>query len=445
MKQWIPFVLVCIFAANSLLTNLDHVGMQWDESYYVTAGKQFHDGTWTDPCWDENDELYPRPVNYEHPPLAKLIISLSTKIAGDEGGFEGCRSDSNPHYKQFLADQKDANHASWRIPGAFLTLLAVIFGGLAAGRILGGALPATIAAGLMSMDLLFIGQGRVAILDPYAGAFVALALYAATFASWKGTWATIILLSLGFASKYTAAFAGPPLLFLHFVLIHRAGRLNRKRFDRTMATFALVPVGILALAYIPWWIQWIPEMGLIDAVLHWGKVLGVSVAWGTSGNAPHPDASGPLSWLIVQKPVWYYTQHSIGGDPNKEWYIYAIANPFLMWTGIASIGYGLARYKDRLQLAIALLPLATFAVFMFIDRATFIFYAVVLSPLIALSATNMLTSMWRSEKIWQRLVMFAVIGLVIGAYTWYKPLIFGETMTIEEKQAIFDILPWIDP
>lgn len=444
MKQWIPFVLVCVFAANSLLTDLNHVGMQWDESYYVTAAKQFHDGTWTDPCWDENDEIYPRPINYEHPPLAKLIISASSKLAGDDGGFEGCRSDENVHYQEFLAAQKEANRASWRLPGALLTLAGVVFAGLAAGRLLGGPLPATLTAGLLSLDLLFIGQGRVAILDPYAGAFVALTLYAATFTSKKGTWVTIILLSLGFASKYTAAFAGPPILFLHLILLYREGKLNRRRFDGTLAKFALVPVAILALAYIPWWILWIPDMGM-QTFVHWFNVLKTSVAWGTTGNAPHADASGPLSWLIVQKPVWYYTQHAIGGDATKEWYIYAIANPFLLWTGIASVVYALVRFKDRLQVAIGLLPLATFAVFLLIDRATFIFYAVVLSPLIALSVANMLTSMWRSEKIWQRLAMFTLVALIWAAYTWYKPLIFGETMTIEEKDALFGILPWMDP
>ncbi|MGB1697282.1 MAG: phospholipid carrier-dependent glycosyltransferase [Thermoplasmatota archaeon] len=445
MKRWIPFVLVCLFAASSLLTDLNRVGMQWDESYYVTAAKQFHDGTWTDPCWDENDDLYPRPVNYEHPPLAKLIISLSTKIAGDDGGFEGCRSDDNRHYKAFLKDQDDANRVSWRLPAALLSLAGVVFVGLAAGRLLGGPVPATIAAGVMSFDLLYLGQARVAILDPYAAAFLALALYAATFASWKGTWATIILLSLGFASKYTAAFAGPPLLFLHLVLLYRAGELTRRRFDLSLLTFALVPIGILALTYIPWWILWIPDMGLFGAISHWVKVLAVSVAWGTAGEAPHADASGPWSWLIVAKPVWYYTQHRVGGDPNMEWYIYAIANPFIMWTGIGSIGYALARYKDKLSLAIGLLPLATFAVFLFISRATFIFYAVVLSPLFALSIAHMFTRMWASDNVWQRMAVLVLGAFIVAGFTWYKPLIFGEAMTLEGKEALFDILPWMDP
>ncbi|MEA3143532.1 MAG: dolichol-phosphate mannosyltransferase, partial [Thermoplasmata archaeon] len=72
LRTWLPIVILVLLSGGLYLTALDGIrDVYFDEHYYVSVAHQMDDGIWEDPCWDNDATLPHRPLNYEHPPLAK--------------------------------------------------------------------------------------------------------------------------------------------------------------------------------------------------------------------------------------------------------------------------------------------------------------------------------------------------------------------------------------
>ncbi len=467
---WLPFWLIVAGAAWSFSVNLDHPDeIYFDEHYYVSVAAQSNNGIWEDPCWIGDQELDHRPLNYEHPPLAKLIIAWSMDKWGTyDGVFEGCRSPDGSAYREFTDGLRDeGNPYSWRIPSAVFGTITVAFIGLAAGRLFGGPVPAVLGASFVALDTLILGASRLAILDIFAVGFLAMAIYAAADPKGKGFLAAALWLSLGFACKYTVAFAGPAVFLLAWITARRVRPIDRQIWLAWLAVFAVMPMFILAITYIPWWRIWIPEMGVIGALLHWKDVLAGAVFWGATAQQTHPYISSPGDWLLMQKPMLWYSASGYGGDPNKVAYIYAIGNPIIWWGGALAALAPFARpawltvrpggKKGDLSLwwndigahgqawiMAATLTLSTYAAFFLLQRQTFIFYMVAVIPLLALSLTGAVMQFWRRGGWWQTAPV-AILAAAFWFYMLYRPIIMAEVIQRGALEDILGVLPWLKP
>lgn len=492
LKRVLPFLPLLIVTGGAgwvYFDDLDRVHeIYFDEHYYVTIARQIENGIWEDPCWAGDADLDHRPLNYEHPPLAKLLMTWSiSRFDTDHAVFEGCRAPDDTSekpcnvvehgevittvntpkqcYDAYTARAKAlGNPVAWRLPSAVLGIATVLFIGLAAQRLFGTAFAGALAGLLVLLDTLVYTSARMALLDIFAAGFLAMAVFAATFPSRRGVLATALFLGLAFSSKYTVVFAGPGVALLSLWTQRRAGLLNRRRFDLNLAAFALVPLAVWLATYTPWWILWVPEMGLVDAVGHWLHVQGAAFEWGAKGYQVHAYASPPEAWLTLERPTFYY--HIWGLPGGVEGWVYAIGNPLLWWsfsaasvltlaaapvawlvalvrTGVGPLAYFRTRPRD-VQAAVlaAVLAVSTYGFFFLVDRVTFVFYMTLVVPLGCLALAGALHHLWQ-RGFAGRLAVAAVVAGVLASALYYLPVASGEPIQPEHFHDIMSKVPWM--
>lgn len=502
LVPWVPVLLVGGAAAFVYVHDIERVPeIYFDEHYYVAVARQMDNGIWEDACWTHDINVNQRPLNYEHPPLAKLLMYWSVaELDTDHAIFygadpgpgvphPGCRAPDNTEtltvpcqlvergrvlgsydtnkacYDAYIARAKEqGNPLAWRLPSAVLGTAAVLFAGLAAQRIFGSAFAGATAAALVLMDNMVYTSARLAILDVFAAGFTMAAVWAATFPTKRGILGTAAFLGLGFASKYTVLFAGPAVLALVLWTHRRHGVLTRRRFDLTFLSFATLPPAIWIASYWPWWTRWVGQHGLSWSVQHWYAVQKEAFSWGTGGYQTHPYMSPPGEWFAMGKPTWYY--HVWGLEGGKEGWVYAIGNPALWWiaAAVAAVALlyvpvrwllGLRAGKDQPMAAAsavsprakavaitALLPAFAYAGFFLVDRVTFLFYMTLITPLLCLPLAGVLDALWQ-KGIGARVAVVAVLGVVLAGFLAYFPVASAQPVTCEHYLWIMDLLPWM--
>jgi dolichyl-phosphate-mannose--protein O-mannosyl transferase len=484
---FLPVFLVAAAAGYVYLNDIDRVNeIYFDEHYYVSVARQMDNGIWFDPCWGDE-----RPLNYEHPPLAKLMMYWSVRALDSEHSvFEGCRSPNDQAvqpdgcdviehgevlqayesrkgcYDGFLERTKtQGNPVAWRLPSAVLGIAAVLFAGLAAQRIFGSVVAGALAAALVMMDTLVYTSARLAILDIFAAGFTMAAVWAATFPTKKGIFWTATLLGLAFACKYSVLFVGPAVLILVLWTHRRHGVLTRRRFDLSFLLFALMPLVVWILSYWPWWAIWVPEHGVSWTAQHWFELQKAAFSWGTGGYQTHDYASPPAEWFLMVKPTWYY--HIWGLPGGKEGWVYAVGNPILWWLGAAVALVALLWVPVRWVLALragwahplrhartmsptgqaiavtALLPAFAYGGFFLVDRVTFLFYMTLIVPLLCVPLAGALDALWR-RRIGGRLAVAGVAVAVLAGFLFYHPVAAGIPIMPERFHDIMGTWPWMD-
>lgn len=458
---WMPWLIIVASMGGFLFQDLDEpAGMYFDEHYYVSVAYQANAGTWEDPCWEGTD-LDQRPLNFEHPPLAKLFILLGVKATDAEREpFPGCRdpdSDAYDDFEQELRDQGDAR--AWRTPSVLFGIATIALTGLVAARVTGNAWTAGPASLLVGLDGVLFTSSRMAMLDIFATAFTVGALYAATFPSRRGVITASVLLALGFISKFTVVFLGPVVLLVILWSHWRAGRLTKRTLDRSLLSLVAWPIPFLVLSYLPWWIRWIPEHGLGWALKHWYELQVAAVTWGTTVQSDHAYSSQPTEWPTLNQPVLYYSHVAAG----TERYVYGIPNPVLWWaTGLAAALLLVVAVRDWIQtdhdtgtwlrslpasrgaaLAGIAMPLLGYAGFLVLTRETFLFYVTILAPLLAIGLTAALHHLWRSRPTWGPLVAAGTVLLAVAAFAHYFPVLTAQPITDDRFDAIMELVPWM--
>jgi len=451
MLPWLPLVVIVAGFGGLVFHDLDRPDeIYFDEHYYVSVAYQYNAGVIEDPCWINDQRLDHRPLNFEHPPLAKRIIAFSVRHGNDDVQvFEGCRAPDGDEYAAFTkALREDGDQVAWRTPSALFGIATVAFAGLAAGRLFQSPLAAALAAGLTAVDGVVFTSSRMAILDIFATGFVMAALWAATYANRRGMYGAATLLALGFACKFTAAFAGIGVLAVVLWAHHNAGKLERRVFDRALAAFAIIPLLVLVASYGPWWRLWVSEQGLLWAIGHWLKVQAAGVAWTGTVQSDHPFSSDPIRWFALERPVFYYVMNNVDGVEGVNRYIYGMGNPAVWWAGAAAtltgLGLGVrALWQKRpvppLALA-ALAPFAAYVCFVALPRESFMFYMTVIVPLLAVVAAGALDALYRMR------FGYLAVGIVAAAAVFlfghYLPILWAETISEATFDEIIRTLPW---
>lgn len=398
-KQWVPIVVLIVASSGLYFTALDSVpDMEFDESYYLAVAHQLDNGVLMDPC-NHDPGLDPMPLNYEHPPLAKLIMAASVHAYDTyHGVFAGCRAPdtksgttsppcfvgakgetsqtaNDPNHDLSSGAAFDTGHNcfsgfqyamrnygnpyAWRAPSALFGVLTVAFAALAARRLFGSVLAGTLAGSFVLLDNLVMTSSRIALLDIFATGFMVIAVYFATSPTRKGVFLTTIFLGLGFSCKFYVLFAGPPILLLSLWTHYRAGVLRKRRFDLHLLAFPLVPIGVFLATYTPWLVMWTKTNGLGWAFGHFLTVQGAAFHWDTQGVQTHQYLSPPSEWLSMVTPMNY--EHAFTTYPQPDGLtltlyrdIYAMGNPALWWAAAIAVVFVLVRLAG--SVAFSLLP-----------------------------------------------------------------------------------------
>ena len=358
----------------------------FDESDLVVQTSTYMDSTYFDEIYHARTayEMTQGLYNYEwtHPPLGKFIISIGVRIFG-------------------------MVPFGWRVMGVLFGIMMLPILYLFMYRMSESSFVSTLTIILMAADFMHYTQTRIATIDVYGTFFILLMfyfMYRYTQLSFydtklKKTYIPLlfsgIAMGLGCASKWTAVYAAVGLAVIFFLTLfirwmeysYVAGVSEKKRtdFEKTIwncfsnhsiktcgfcvISFVIIPAIIYILSYIPF--ENGRDMGLFEMLIQNQKDM-----WNYHSNleATHPYSSKWYEWLIIKRPLWYYTARL---DSDVQSNISAMGNPIVWWVGLAAIVfvvYHLIRYKDKKAGFLCIGYLAQLLPWTGVSRCTFIYH-----------------------------------------------------------------------
>lgn len=327
----------------------------FDEVYHALSAEMY---ALNDPRGYEWWHISPEGLAYEwlHPPIEKLLMAGSIKVF------------SHPFVPlSKLNPPLDASTTfAWRFPSAVCASLTVLVIILMGTRMFN--FPVGFLAGLFyAIDPLSFVQGRLGTSDAIFTFFSTLAFYQLYIflADYPKKYIqNILLLGLGvglaFSTKFTGVFtifwSGFFILAL-FIYRRYFVKVKKRKIDYsldrlflTLAIFALTIINVYLFSHLQWWLQghtWQEFYELHNQIIRYHIGL----------KATHPFSSPPLSWPIMQKPVWIY----MGQDEfGKSLNIWATGNRVTWYAGLASVVFFTTSLFVRLGKAIHTKKLAKF-------------------------------------------------------------------------------------
>jgi dolichyl-phosphate-mannose--protein O-mannosyl transferase len=297
-------LLLMAAAAAVRLPRLGEPGEEYfDEVYHAKAARQYLAGE--------------APVEWVHPPMAKLLIAIGVWAFGYEPW-------------------------AWRLVPALagIALAPVFF--LLARQALATERAAVLASVLLLADGVYLVQSRIAMTNIFAVLFqlaAALLVLRAASAARLPAGAMIgagLFIGLALSTRWTSLCA---TAFLGLVLlVMRGRRLFRPReLALTALAFALLPAALYVTSHLPLRVlrPGLPEWhGLRDL---WSLQVEV---WNYHAGlqAQHPYFSRWYTWPWLYRPTWYYFQTR--GD--FVYGIVAIGNPAIWWASVPVTIWALA-------------------------------------------------------------------------------------------------------
>lgn len=348
------------------------------------------------------------PTNTEHPLLGKAMIAAGIALFGDSA--IGWRAMST------LAGTATVLGVFW--------ILLLLF-----GRLRTAAYGALFAA----INFTVFVHARIAMLDPFLGAFVVLAIAAMLWAMRSppdrvvARWiAGAVLLGCATAVKWTAA---PYVAFAGLALLAIRDR-DPSAWPGLGAIKGIALLGGVSVATYA--ATFLPTFFYASEPLTWSTLIPFQLemyARQTQVLSPHPYQSSWVTWPFDARPVWYLYQRVDGAVRG----ILYIGNPVVMWGGLVAVGWlGLHWWRTGSARAagVALLWLGSLTIWAVIPKSLGFYYYYHLSGIfvcIALAAAFDLADAPRA-RYW-----FAVAAGV--AFIWFYPILAATALADEQSFA----------
>ncbi len=343
------------------------------------------------------------PRNTEHPLLGKELIALGIRLFGD-------------------------NSFGWRVMST-LAASAVVTGVFAIAWLLWGRLrTAALAAAAVLLNFTVFVQARIAMLDGFMAAFAVVGVAALLWsmraesagAAWRRWLAGAALLGLATACKWVAlpyvGLAGVAFLWVRWR--DPRGRCHWPGMSTIPALFLLGAVA--ALAYFA---TFAPAFFYADQPLALSTLLPFQAEMfrqQTQVLPPHPYQSAWWSWPLMIRPIWYLYERADGAQRG----ILMIGNPAMLWSGLVAVALCLWtgwRERDAKLTAVALLWIASLAIWAVIPKSLGFFYYYYLSSiLLALPIAGAWQRFGRGRlKGWDE----AYVIVLAGVFAWFFPIL----------------------
>ena len=434
----------------------------FDETYYVkdafTLGLFGSERDWVNdpnPAFESGDLFgYLETAAYVvHPPIGKWVIWFGLEVFGADSTL------------------------GWRFSVALLGTLAIPIVIATAKLLIGNRFFALIAGLFLALEGLAIVMSRTAILDGILMFFVLAGFYfivldlnwwRARLNSTRSNALAIrpwllpagIFLGLATGVKWSGLYFLAAFGLYTFV----SDWLIRKRLGMPAALAigqgfvnAITLVGTALTVYLLGWLGWIlgtdgwgrqSERGWLAPLWEYHQN---AFGFHTGLSSDHPYEANALSWLLVLRPTAFFFERYEDGV-GCTWLndctvaITAIPNLVIWFGGLAAIVWMLVRVLRRLeltQLAIVTGFLAGWLPWVFfLERTTFIFYAVVLSPFLALALSYALHHYWRKGMVrnfyWRPSVISSFIALVLVSSLYFLSIWMG----LETPYWVWRIQMW---
>lgn len=435
------------------------INAMFDEQSLVPKRSTFMNSTYF-------DEIYHARTAYEfinklevyewtHPPLGKVLMALGIKIFG-------------------------MTPFGWRFMGTLFGILMIPIIYLFAKRLCKNGLFAAITCIIFTFDFMHFAQTRIATIDVYVTFFIMLMymfMYRYFTMSFYDTPLKKTLLplglcgismGLGIASKWTGVYAGIGLAVLFLITLYRRYKeyvyakdspdsetngIKHKHIieifsKNTLITigicvifFVLIPIIIYAASYIPYLKA--PSSNGISTIIQNQRDMFVYHS-DTVVNSTHPFSSKWYEWIIVKRPIFYYS--GTVSEGIKEG-ISSFGNPAVWWLGVPAFVYMLynaARKKDKTALFIVIGYLAQLVSWVPVTRTTYIYHYFPSVPFVALMIGYSIYLFYRNATVKKRTVIsasIAYVAVVVALFALFYPVLSGAPCSVNYADTW---LKWFD-
>lgn len=445
----------------------------FDECYHSRTGMQYLIGQ--------------NPMEWTHPPLAKLVIAEGLKLFG--GNFDPTEG----VYKPDMSFPKGAA-LGWRFGSTVFGALSLWLMFYLARGLTGNRMAAVLATGMLALDGVFFVQSRMAMTNIFTVCFIlAAALCAWNYrASGKTLWMLPLGVALGLAvaTRWTTLYAvGLIGLWLLAYDLPRAARSPRvlglaglgvtllgmvffkaSRFYKAdpthpeqgravlseLGTLTLGAAALFLLAYgllrlwdrknallsLPGWyllafivlpvalyyVSYIPYMRQEPSHDLYKVFDEQRNMWNYHAGMKetHPYSSPWWSWPLVLRPTWY-EYSAVGPGDNRIVGIVCIGNVFVWWASVPALGFAVWRWWRERHLGLglaALLGLGLWLAWALQPRSLiFLHYYFEALPFACIALGHFGARLWQSRDADFRSMAAGYGALILFWFGFFYPLL----------------------
>ncbi len=450
---------------SQLITPQNHtdttIANLFDEQGLLPQRSTFRDSTYF-------DEIYHARTAYEfvhgldvyewtHPPLGKVLIAAGVKLFG-----------MTPFGWRFIGT----------LFGVFMIPIIYIF----ARRMFNYKWLATLACLLFTFDFMHFAQTRISTVDVYVTFFIML-MYMFMFKYYcysfydtplRKTLVPLglcgISMGLGIACKWTGVYAGIGLAVIFFITLYNrykeysyAMRNPNSETDgikhtdvisafkkNTLITvafccifFIIIPLLVYALSYIPYLNT--PGTNGLKTIIENQSAMFTYHA-DTVVDTTHPFSSRWYEWLIIKRPIWYYS--GTVSETVKEG-ISSFGNPAVWWVGIVAfiyIVYLAVFKKDKTALFLVISYLAQLVSWIPVTRTTYIYHYFPSVPFVVMMICYSILKLYSNadtikSKNCYKIASFVYVGVAIALFIIFYPVLSGQPCNVD---YVTTFLRWFD-
>ncbi len=387
----------------------------FDEVYFARAAEEYL----------RNQRIYEN----THPPLAKLIVTLSVMLFGG------------------LA--RGDNAAGWRFLDVVFSALAVAVLYALARRVTGSTLFAALAALFFTFDGMHFVQSRIATPEGIVVFFSLCALYA-LYRFW------VVPSGLAIGALIACKWYGVMMLGVAFAASlwrKPAGWWNVLIFGAILATSA----GAYSLSWVPDLVRQSPDPGEIHTV---SDVLARQQSmyhYHSTLPATHPYSSKWWEWPLDYVPIAYYYQDRRRDTSNAQGCciaeITSMPNPIGLWLGLFTVplvGVLAWRERNRGYALIATTYVLQWLPWSHSPRISFEYHFFVDVPIVALCNAIALQRFvqWARDRdaTTRRLVPWAAGAAAVaiaGAFVYFYPVLAAVPISWESWHERMWLPTWV--
>lgn len=422
-------VTVSAVAAGIRLLGLDHpAALVFDEIFYAQNACLL--------LADPEVCGIAEPLSNAHPPLGQWLVAAGIAVTG---------------YDPF----------GWRIASVVAGTATVALTYLLARLVIRSesarlaAVGATVAAGLLAIDVLHLVQSRIAMLDVFLAMFV-LAAFVAVILDLRSSprpgrggmgqwlfgrpWRLVagVLIGCAVAVKWSGVYSALGVV----LLIVAAETVARRKDDaggqrgwvasfraafraeglRTVVLLGAVPLLVYLATYIGVAdgsvvaVPWREGSWFYDVAHH--QVAMARFHAGLEGH--HPYESPSWSWFLLKRPVAFWF-----ADGSTYEHILALGNPLVWWPGLAVFGWlGVSWLRGHRSLGVSVLLVGALSAYLpwlvlgFARSQIFLWYVLPTLPFLY-AAVGMAIVRWRG---WARGLLVISLAAALAGFLFFWPI-----------------------
>jgi dolichyl-phosphate-mannose-protein mannosyltransferase len=378
----------------------------FDEIYHGRSGMQYLQGQ--------------NPMEWTHPPLTKLLISVSLRMFG-------ATFDPRDGFWQEHGTYPSNDVIGWRFMSCVFGALALFVLYILARTLSKNRMVAVLATLFLASDGVFFVQSRIAMTNVFTVFFVLLAaLGAFQFAQGeKKRWLGVMTIGLsGAVSCRWSTLIGVALIGV-FLLWHTIlpQITAKKPWTQVVGRLLLLGLTVLIIPAVFYLVTYIPYMRQghdLHKVFEEQKAM-----WDYHSQLKegHPYSSPWWSWPMMIRPTWYY----VGQDVPQNYFkgILCIGNCFIWWATVPVLtfsAYFATVGRSPAFRLIALLGLGQWLVWAIQPRnLIFTHYLLEAIPFVCIGLAWFGVLLWQRGGSWRNVALYPI--LVVAWWIFFYPLL----------------------